>query len=286
MSDMMVWSPSDSRSEGVGVAIPQVYETVIVHFKDATGQNVDVTDPRVSVSRNGTILPLKTLAPETAGGSKHYIITKIATGQYRFIFYVEGLEPGLYGIDFRGGIPGEELHVSGKFEVGVMPREMDLIRRLRHQLEDIDPVLYQIIDNTKKAWTDENLLVYLQDTINDLNQSPPTTLYSFGTFPYESLLLLGAKYLALFAAATIETWNTMQYSDELSLVINRAPQFQSLAKDAQTTYEARKDRWKQWIGLYGENGSGTGIGMGTQTIPFQISRVLSWLPNMKNTFGL
>lgn len=286
MADMMVWSPSDAGSGSVGAAPLQVFESVYVTFKNSTGL-VDVTNPRVSVRRNGELVSLKTMGvSETVPGSKNYPLTRIALGNYRFVFYVEGLTSGLHDIQFEGEDGDLTLKISGKFEVGVVTREFDLIRRLREQLEDVDPSLYQIISKTSKAWSDANLLVYLQDTLNDLNQSPPTSLYLFGNFPYESLLLLGAKSQALFAASVKETWDTMQYNDELSLVINRAPQFQALAKDAQQLYETRKDRWKQWIGLYGDNGSGTGIGMGTQTIPFQISRVLSWLPNMQNTFGL
>lgn len=291
----IIYQPGETRDEGLGRIVPEVFETVYCFFKNETGF-VNPTSPRVYVDQGAAHIALQTLAPETVLGNKEYTLTNVSVGSYKFVFYPSNMSPGLYNIVFLGGDPAVipnygTFKVSGGFQVAQVQREFSMIRDLRHRLQDLNPALYTIIDSAKNVWTDENLLVYLSDAMNEINQTPTPSSYSLSNFPNTSLVLDGAFVRALQAAAVLEIWNTMQYNDEISFVIDRAPKLQALAKDVEGRYNANREKWKLWWSLYGDDGSGqgaagTGQWMGELKVPFQISRVLSWLPNMKNVFGI
>lgn len=291
MPEGIIYQPGDSRSEGLGNLVPEVFESVYVYFRlpDAL---VDPVNPRVRISQAGVNLTIRTLAPLVPPVPLEYSLTRLGTGYYKFIFYPINMPPGLYDIAFMGEDPNPTpnygtLLVTGSFLMGLVPPEMNLIRALRHKLQDLNPALYTIIDNTKTVWTDENLLSYILETMNEVNQTPSPSNYTVANFPACSMILDGAYVRALQAAAVLEIWNTMQYSDEISFVIDRAPKLQALAAAVEARYNANRERWKMWWSLYGDDGSaGTGQWMGETKLPFQIARVLSWLPNMQNTFGI
>lgn len=298
MVTVLTWGGETRDGVFMEQVSPEVVETVYVYFKyDET--LIDPTDPRVKIlDPTGTLIEVKTLAAQNPLLSKQYVLTRIGTGLYKFSFYSNSLPHGLYSIVFFGTHPTNPtqigtLTVSGNFQVGFCSREQDLIWRLRDHLEDKDPTLYTLLPPTQHRWDDEHLLIDLQTAMNDINWIPPAapTNWTVATFPNFALLLEGAMVHTLEGAAVIENWNAMQYTDEYALVISRSQQFHQMARDLAVQFNQKAKDFKYYWALYGDGqggveGSGIGIGMGSQNLPFQISRVLSFLPNMKNVFGI
>lgn len=287
MAQFMTFGGADSTFEPSAVLQESVFETVYVVFKEGE-VFVDPVVPRVTIKKGGVAVEVKTTSTHPTAFPEAYHLTRLGLGSYKFFFYIDAtLVKGLYDIIFEGERANYgTLTISGQFEVGYASRIQDLLVRFRHHLEDVDPSVYLLISNTDYAWTDSSLLVHLQDALNDINQTPPPATFSIDAFPYHSMLIEGAMITALRAASVKEKWNTMQYSDELSLVIDRAPFFAQLAQQMETVHRAKVEKWKLWWGFYGSDGGGIAIGMGSMRVPFQISRVLSWLPGLKNVFGV
>lgn len=293
MATILTWDGQTDYGSNFGNVPPEILETAYVYFKlgDAL---IDVTTPTGKVLNSaGVLVALKTLATETVVGSKIYNLTRLSQGSYKISFYSNSMVHGLYDLIFSGvgtDAAYNPLTVTGQFLVGFASRTQDLIWRVRHQLEDYDPQFYTLISTASNAWSDESLLMYLQSALNDFNYYPSIiTNYSLENIPMYTYVIDGAVIRALQAMAVRENWNTMSYADEWSLAVNRAPFFKELAAQIQAQLNFKLNVLKYQLALYGDgvgvDGAGA-VGMAEQSLPFQISRILSWLPNMKNTFGL
>jgi hypothetical protein len=90
--------------------------------------------------------------------------------------------------------------------------------------------------------------------------------------------------MALRSRAVLEIFNKMSYSDSQSLNIDRMPQLEATAAAEYREWVDQMTKWKMWFAIYGSGKSAAG--MGTTTIPLQVSRALSMLPNMSQTFSI
>lgn len=289
MATILTFGGQSDSGTTLGQVSPEVLESAYVYFVVGASR-VDVTSPKGYIKDStGTKLALKTLNVETSLGSKEYTLTRLGTGFYSISFYTDRMTHGIYDLCFEGTgsvLPYNPITVTGQFVVGFVSRHQDLIYRTRQQLQDVDPSLYTLISPLINAWTDPSLLGFIEATLNDLNFIPPSSVFTIDSCPVWSMLVDGAVVKALRAASVRENWNTMSYSDEYNLSISRAPFFKDLAAQMQLELMAKMERYKYWIGLYGDDGVGSAVSFAEQSLPFQISRVLSWLPGMKNTFGL
>ena len=276
----------DNGGRTFGGLSAEVFETTYAVFKNPAGAYLDVTLPTVQVSKDGIPVPLKTLSPTV--GTALYQLNRVSVGMYSFVFYTQGLVPGLYTIVFSGGDPTTApnygvLTITGGFTLGSVSYELNLVMKLRQQLMDYDPRLYTIIDQNSTVWRDECLLGYLGSALTDINMTPTPSNFGMVDFPYAGILIDGGYGRALRAASVLEIWNTMTYTDEISFSVDRSQKLQAAGDLATKGFFERVDKWKTWWSAYGdEGGAGTGQWQGENKLPFSISRVLSWLPGMKN----
>lgn len=149
--------------------------------------------------------------------------------------------------------------------------ERRLIHKLRTLLLDLPDDIFRSLNTLVEQqrgerWTDQMLLVYLEQSLGYMNSIPLQTSYSLNNYPsaWESLLLLGAEVAALFAQAILQTGETFSYSDNgISLSLNLAPQYSSLAQNLQTEFKQQTAEMKKYAnrsagpaGVYGGMNSG------------------------------
>lgn len=295
MSESLSFIDGSQRVENVGQFSLERPETVFVGFADENGQRSLVQNARVKIYQDPdsagvvTPLPVKTYAPPYNGVDCPgcYFLLPEADLRYKFTFFTTGLTPGLYNIQFTGRLNPTlgDMTETGQFIIGYVSAMQGMIDILRDTLYDFNPNLYQLM-SANRVWSDTNLLNYLQLSMSQINSVPTPTSFTMATFPFPGLMISLAKSHALTSRAVLEVFNQMQYSDVLSLSIQRPEALKSLAADERTMVLEMVKNWKAWESLYGDTGAGAGMGFGESKIPFQIARVLSFLPNMKNTFGI
>jgi hypothetical protein len=293
MQAIMWGSAGADPFNSIPQVLPELVYPVFNYFK-VKDSYLNVNSPRVSVKKDGVLLQLTTIHPEVSPGSRQYIILPVgdSAGHYKFEFMVAGMSPGMYDIIFEGEDPTPggygPLVVTGGFVVGWVTRLKELVYRLRDRLFDFDPTLYQLMDQ-KQVWTDNGLMLALQSAIDTINIFPVASRFTIETFPHPGLVIEGGYANALMSRSVLEVFNTMSYSDGHSLQIARSAELRGLAQQAEADFKQLAKSYKDWWSLYGDDNldaSGVGIGMGSQSIPLQISRILSWMPNMSNTFGI
>lgn len=294
MSESLQFNNGQMRMENVGQFSLERPETVLVGFASEQGDRTLVQNARVKIYQDpqsdGTVVPLpvKTNVPLYGVDCPGcYFLLPEADLRYKFTFYTTGLTPGLYNIQFTGLLNPliGDITETGQFIIGYVSAMQGMVDILRDALYDFNPNLYQLM-SANRVWSDTNLLHFLQLSMSQINSVPTPTEFTIATFPFPGLAISLAKSHALTSRAVLEVFNQMQYSDVLSLSIQRPEALKSLAADERTMALKMIADWKSWESLYGDTGAGPGIGFGESKIPFQISRVLSFLPNMKNTFGV
>lgn len=311
----MEQSVSYSRNALPGATVPHfgsdAYESAFVYFRNNEGQYFDPVEPKVWIERDNKIIPVRTLAAVYPDGKYELKPTEVAK-KYYFRFYSQMLPHGLYKIKFSGKDPEHldlgEVIVQGGFTVASSTVQFEYIRRLRQRLMDALPQYYQLINNKVTAWDDDHLLTYIEDALNEFNAYPPMTRFTLLGVTCYSLILEGAFSLAVRAMAVRETWNTLQYNDELSFTIDRFAKFEQLGNAAYARFKEGIGKYKDYFALYGDdtagdliNGAsgdgssaddsagslpGSAAWMGNQEVPLQINRVLSWMPNSQAIFGI
>lgn len=127
-------------------------------------------------------------------------------------------------------------------------RERELLHTLRVMLKDLPDDVYRSLntlveEQRGERWSDEILLVYINQAIADINLEPPHTSYDLSNFPeaYKSCVINGAMIFALIAEAVIQTGENFSYSDNgISLSINQSAGYQSLAQMLLSGYTQMK----------------------------------------------
>lgn len=133
--------------------------------------------------------------------------------------------------------------------------EREMVHTLRTLLLDLPDDIFRSLNTLVEQqrgerWTDQMLLVYLNYAVGDINAQPLQTTYGLSNFPYawKSCILLGAEIAAIIAQATNQVGESFSYSDNgISLSINLAPQYQSLAQSLMSSYQEMKKGLKMYL---------------------------------------
>ena len=99
----------------------------------------------------------------------------------------------------------ESIEDSKDYEV-YSPREKELLRKLRTMLKDLPTSVNRTLNtlvelDRGERWTDLQLMIYLQQSIADINSEPAHTYYDLTNFPqpWESCVLVGGMIFALIS---------------------------------------------------------------------------------------
>lgn len=127
-------------------------------------------------------------------------------------------------------------------------RERELIYNVRVLLKDIPDDCYRSLatlveEQRGERWSDQAILVYINQAISDINLEPPHTSYDISNFPdyYKSCVMNGAVIWALISEGIIQNGEQFSYSDNgISLSINLAQGYQSMAQMLLSGYTQMK----------------------------------------------
>ena len=104
----------------------------------------------------------------------------------------------------------ESIEDSKDYEV-YSPREKELLHKLRTMLKDLPSetlrTLGTLVERDRgERWSDLQLMIYLQQSIADINSEPAHTNYSLTNFPqpWESCVLIGGMIFALIAESILQ----------------------------------------------------------------------------------
>lgn len=133
------------------------------------------------------------------------------------------------------------------------PKEKELIHHLRTMLKDLpDDVLRTlntlVEEQRGERWTDMQLIIYLNQSIGDINVEPAHTIYDLNNFPpaWKSCVILGGMIFALIAEGILQVGEAFSYSDNgISLNINLAQGYQSAAQLLLNSYSEMKKNIKR-----------------------------------------
>lgn len=154
---------------------------------------------------------------------------------------------------------------------------------IRTSLGDLDPSFYQLDKTTQYKWTGTQLSIWMTTTLRSFNgHAPMVTNYSWETLPEDALPVIewGVKCKALFERAVKEIPNVLDYNDGVSFrITNRPGDYRQMKDEACRYFDEQSKSWKL-------SHRPRAIGLGSQRLPFRVTRPLSLLPNMSNVFGL
>ncbi|MFW9874243.1 MAG: hypothetical protein ACFFG0_14150 [Candidatus Thorarchaeota archaeon] len=168
---------------------------------------------------------------------KYTLPRNAATGlwSYEWYFTVTGVENPVLPVNDR----------TERFEValpGTATYSITVLRDiLRKRLKDNHP------DYRKQRWTDEELEIFLQNALWDINVTPPATTYFFlddyyiSVPDWKALIIEGAVIFSLIAQGIFEIGKEFSYSDNgISITIDRGGKYQSFTNMLMTAYDQRK----------------------------------------------
>ena len=132
-------------------------------------------------------------------------------------------------------------------------KERDLVHKLRAMLKDVPDEQFRSLNTLVEKqrgqrWSDELLLIYLQIAMADINAEPPLTIYTLYDVPisWEGCVLTGGFILALLGESVVQNGEAFSYSDNgISLNINQAAGYQSIAQSMQSAYQQQKQNIKK-----------------------------------------
>lgn len=281
------------RIESVGAYAFERWESVFAIFKDQDNNPTIVTNAHVYIYQDeGPAIPVKTTQPIWNNAQGKYILlpappTPSGAPQYEFKFTTDGLQPGLYSLKFTSDLSAtiKDIHVTGQFVVGYVTCLDSYIGFVRDALYDFNPKLYELM-RAQRIWSDENIRKNVALGIMDVNGVPNPTSFTLDSWPFPNWVIDFAVARALRSREVLEIFNRMSYADVLSLNIDRPGALEALGKAKHDETLAAVKDWKAYWNLFGDDSGWPGMAFGETKIPLQISRVLSYLPNMSNTFGV
>ena len=135
------------------------------------------------------------------------------------------------------------------------PREREYIHILRTLLKDYPDdnmlTLNHLVEQDRgERWSDQQLLVYINQGIADVNNEPPLTNYNIENLPdtWQSCCMNGALIFALIAETIKQSGETFSYSDNgLSLSIDVASKYQGVASTLLSAYTTQKQTLKKSV---------------------------------------
>lgn len=261
---------------------------VFGNFEDPQSQApVNVLSPKTTFRRDGDLFVPKILVPLSNQGTE--------VGKYRTTFITEPnvWVPGSYEIELSGYYPdkereGNKISYKAALEVSNIASEQSYIELLNNQLSLDLPNLFLIDDPTKFRLSDGDLYSCLQLSVSMWNSTPPVTsigsilYYEIDTMPYVDLLITGAEIHAINKLMMLEIWNTIQYNDDISFTIDRAPKLQSKWQSLQTWYTRRLEQAKKDAAIRATRGAKVLLGA---RFPLRTLRALSFNRQFSFVFG-
>ena len=137
------------------------------------------------------------------------------------------------------------------------------VDQLRRLLKDDPP------DPRVRRWTDDDLILHLDQAICDINATPLTTNFSCETLPQRlcNLLMTAARISALRAQATLEAAKEFSMGvGGINMSLDRSGKYLALINAEQTAYEKQRDKIKLNFLISGVPGEG----ILTSPLPFRI----------------
>lgn len=187
----------------------------------------------------------------------------------------------VYRIAFKDAV-GNVGKYSQQGKGGFLSRFHEMMSDVRYKLGDNDPSFYQLDEVPQFKWSGTQLGRFLTNSLRDFNGiGPMNTNYTFDQLPEDAMpsVELGVMFWALNSRFIREIPNSMKYNDGVSFDLsNRPGDYERAAKWMRQEFKDSVESWKL-------SHRPKPIGMGSQRLPFRVTRPLSMLPNMKNVFG-
>lgn len=249
------------------------------YFRDDQSNLVDPKDPTATFKKTADSV---SVSPTVMAPLEKVIETD--TGHYRVDILTTGLQAISYTVTFEGYYPvssPNKVTTTGTFTLCSIPTEQVLINELRWMLQDELTSRYQLDDPTLKKWENKEVYLALQQALRLINSTPPhlASLFTFETIE-QGLLLEGAFCLALRGRVVLEIANEFQYTDELSLSLQRSPKYWSLVSKLYDQWLIEIKLFKKHLGFRQVQP----IAVRSIRIPLTARTVLSMLPYMKVIF--
>lgn len=208
------------------------------------------------------------------------IDSKDATGSFVTMYEdINGTLDFWYTVQFKNA-NGDVSSQTQPGQGGYVNKKYELMQDVRYRLFDFDPTQYRL-DDERFMWVTNQLSSFLQQGLNRVNQTPPrlTRLdFEDHVLPTE-LVKDWTVFFALKSRAILENFNQYQFSDGVSLTFDRSSKLFTASDGTFTNLDLATQKWKR---AYRPRA----IGYGTSRLPFKVLRPLSFLPNMKNIFGI
>lgn len=269
-------------SEGRLQYLKSEYISLSCYFKSNAGQIVDVENQSVTIKKksNSQVVSPTIMVPLEKVGD--------TTGFYRVSFLSTGLEATTYTIRFEGNPVGSQdtVGVNGEFALFNTPLIQVYIDELRLMLSDYTTSRYRLEDVDTNLWENEELYNSLKISLSRMKAFPPI-LSAANQFTFdnigdgESLLIQGGVIYALISRAVLEVTNEFQYNDELSLAIQRAQKYQSIAQMLLPDWEKAVKGYKTNL----QFNYAKPIGLKSCRMPMIGRFILSLLPHRQVIFG-
>lgn len=257
------------------------YVTLYVYFKNQSGQYVDIDNPSVVFKNKSTkveVYPMILVPLEKVNNEDK--------GYYHINFLSTGLEAITYSVEFKGYQEGTQvlLNIPGEFALFDTPTIQVYVDELRLMLNDYLTERYRLEDTKVNLWEDKELFQALKTSLFRMRTFPPILAQEF-TFDNiaegEGLLIEGGIIFSLITRAILEVTNEFQYSDELSLALQRADKYRSIAKDLMVDWDKNVRMYKTNLQFRRTKP----IAVKSARMPMVGRFILSMLPNRQVIFG-
>jgi len=208
-------------------------EIQVVFLDKTANAPVTVVNPSFSIlDSNGNAVNVRILKPLSPIGNKEgtYKVTFLATNV---------LTNGTYDLVFSGYYPDNtktknKIEIKSTIEIITVDNLQVKMELLKRSVHDHITELYQIDDREKFKFDDGDLYSALRKATDRWNEEPPATPPSYSnlaftvdSFEFPALQIDLAECYLLTPELILEIWNTINYSDDISFNINRAPMLQS-----------------------------------------------------------
>ena len=157
-----------------------------------------------------------------------------------------------------------------------------VLNLVRLDLGDDDPYFYQLDTIPQFKWTETQLGKNVKASLRDFNGAAPmVTVFTWDNLPEDVIPVLEdwVVYRSLRSRSIKEIANYLKYDDGVSFDMTNRPG--DYSKAMKMAYDDVVERTSQWKFSHRPSM----IGLGSQRLPFRVTRPLSMLPNMKNVFG-
>lgn len=261
-----------------GIDVNKDHITVNIDWVDAaTGNYFDPTTYSVTVTKNGNPYTIeKVMTPLSRADD--------TTGVWVYEFLTTGMTAGDYLFTFVGSASGiNAVTISLTFTAAEIPVEQYFVGALRTRLWDKRASRYLIDDNMRFQWRSGEIYSFLHNSLQRVGQAPPSPMNLTWEQAYSEChdqVLTGGFIEALEAAGILGVHNRFNYSDELTLQVDKSVFFQNAQSLRQQWWQSVL-MWKrdyQWHKV-------RPIGMASGRFPQYYTKILSLsVANAQNMF--